>query len=135
MKLRSIKIKRGESYSERLSTSLVIFDSSVRQKNNNLNLSLGFTDSGSERKTLKAITETEEVSEKTTKEIAEPASQPAVEIDELDEEFDPTEFILDHQRPIRSLLPDVALPHSVLQDQWVWTRSVAMWRFPKMITV
>lgn len=121
MRIRSMKIKRGETYAERLSTSLPIFDSTTVRQKNNFNMSLRFTDSDSESKPItEAITETEEVSKETTKEITE-----------LDEEFDPTELFLDHQRPIRTLLPDIALPHSVLQDQWVWTRSVAMWRFPQ----
>ena len=106
MRLRSMKIKKEKKCSERLSTSL---NSSIGRKHNrDLNLSLQlFTDSENK----KAISETI------------PEATP--EIDEVDDEFDPTELNhLERQRPIRSLLPNIPLPHAELLDQYIWTRSV-----------
>ena len=111
MRLRSMKIKKEKKCPEILSTSLPVFNSSIRQKHNRnlkLNLSLDFfTDS-----------------ETTTKAISERTPEAIPEIDEIDEEFDPTESNLPHERPYGRLLPDIALPHSKLQEQWIWPRSV-----------
>ena len=109
MRLRSMKIKKEKKCPEMLSTSLPVFNSSLRHKHNlNLNLSLEFfTDS-----------------QTTTKAISERTPEAIPEIDEIDEEFDPTESNHPHERPYGRLLPDIALPHSKLQEQWIWTRSV-----------
>ena len=120
MRLRSMEIKRGGKCSERLSTSLPVSDSSLRQKHN-LSLQLqDFTDSDSENKTMEAITD----------KSSEITHEATAEIDEVDEDFDPTESILQHRRPVRTLLPDKPLPHSELQNRFVWTKPVAKWRNP-----
>lgn len=118
MRLRSMKIKKDRKYSERLSSSLPVFNSSIGQKiNRHLNLSLQhFTDS--DNNTLETITET------TSKKITEINPEATPEIDEVDDEFEPTEFNLPHQRPYSKLLPAVALPHSEILAQWIWTRTV-----------
>ena len=115
MRLRSMEIKREGKYSENLSTSLPVSDSSILQKPN---LSLDFTDS--ENKTMEAITDM-------SPEITHEAT---AEIDEVDEDFDPTESILQHRRPVSTLLPDKPLPHSQLQNRFFWTKPVAKWRNP-----
>ena len=124
MRLRSMEIKKGETCSERLSNSLPVFHSSQRQKHN-LSLQQS-TDKDPESKTKDLV------AEKTTKAITEVAPEPIpeAEIDEVDDEFDPTEFIYIHQRPITSVLPGVPLPHSELQNQYMWTRPVARCRYP-----
>ena len=113
MRLRSMKIKREKKCSERLSTSL---NSSIGQKHNrDLNLSLQL---GTDSENIKEISET------ITNAITETTPEATPEIDEADDEFDPTEMNLEHQRPYRRLLPVIPLPHSELQVQYIWTRSV-----------
>lgn len=48
------------------------------------------------------------------------------EIDEADDEFDPTELNLTHERPVGRLPPAVSLPHATLV--WQRTGAVARWR-------
>ena len=120
MRLRSMEIKRGGKYSERLSMSLPVSDSSLQKKHN---MSLQhFADSDSENKTLEAITETEMSPEMT--------HEAAAEIAEVDEDFEPTDSILQHQRPISTLLPNIPVPHANLQNRYVWTVPVAKWIHP-----
>ena len=120
MRLRSMQIKRGGIYSERLSNSLPVSESSPRQKHN-LSLQLqDWADSDSDNKTMQAITEIR----------PEITHEATAEIDEADEDFDPTESILQHQRPVSTLLPNKPLPHSELQNRFFWTTPVARWRCP-----
>merc|ERR1719187_798927 len=50
------------------------------------------------------------------------------EIDVIDDEFDPNEQNLTHERPVTEVLPDIPLPHASLQ--WEKTVYVAKWRHP-----
>lgn len=125
MRLRSMEIKRGGKYSERLSMSLPVCDSSLQQKHN-LSLKHSADSESENNKTMEAITETE-MSPEMTHEMTHEA---AAEIAEVDEDFDPTESILEHKRPIKTLLPNIPVPHAKLRDQYVWTLPVSRWIHP-----
>lgn len=98
MKLRSMEIKRKQKSFGSLSKSLPISNSRVSQEN-------------CSELTLLKETNTE---------------QAPAEIEEVDDEFDPTESNYVHERPVRRMLPDIPLPHSELQ--WKSTVPVARWR-------
>jgi len=115
MRLRSMNIKKMEKGQDRLSTSLLavkMSNSSICNMNNDKNNCTNIN--------INVDSESSILYDSTRSNLE------FKEATEIDNEFDPNDFHLVHQRPVRRLFPSIPLPHANLM--WGKNGYVAKWR-------